>query len=141
MEKYKFRGKSLNTGEWVYGSLLQINGMSFIHPSETGELDDCINFGWSFVEVLKESVGQFIGLTDKNGVEIYQKDLFKLGEINKKPFYGEIVFDNAGDFGVPCFCILSQEGHKEVFYDVGDESRVWFEVIGNTIDNPELLNA
>ena len=72
MTKYKFRGKSLKTGEWVYGSLLQINDDSYIYPYKTADLDD-IDFGCGFVKVSKESVGQ--GLKDKNGMgltEIYE---------------------------------------------------------------------
>lgn len=130
MEKYKFRGKSLNTGEWVYGSLLQINGMSFIHPSETGGLDDCINFGWSFIEVLKESVGQFIDQIDKNEVEIYVGDRVKVVRQN----YPDTV------------CEVKKQKGCTVFRGIGFVTDPSFrhtslEVIGNTIDNPELLNA
>ena len=39
MTEYKFRGKSLETGEWVYGSLLQINGDAHIYPDNKGDLD------------------------------------------------------------------------------------------------------
>ena len=94
---------------------------------------DCA-FGWGEAQ-------QFTGLVDKHGVEIYEGDLIQLGKINGKPFYGEVIFDNAEDFGVPCFCILSQEGHKEVFFDVGDEPRVWFEVIGNIYEHSHLLDS
>ena len=78
--KYKFRGKSLKTGEWVYGSLLEINDNSYIYPYKTGDLDD-IDFGCGFVKVSKESVGQFTGLKDKNTVfiQIRNKLLLYLG--------------------------------------------------------------
>ena len=45
-----FRGKSIESGEEVEGSLLSINDKTYIYPYDYGELDD-IDFGWSFIEV------------------------------------------------------------------------------------------
>ena len=72
---------------------------------------------------------QFTGLTDKNGKEIYESDILKRpdSEINY------IVVFNGG-----CFCIQNSE-NKHHNLTLLDGINIFLEIIGNTYENPELL--
>lgn len=86
--------------------------------------------GWS-VDVIPESVGQFTGVTDKNGVEIYEGDILESAKNKYLVLWNQ---DTASFFkkilpikGVECYSFVSKklEGKKQI--------------IGNIYENPELL--
>jgi len=129
MREIKFRGKTIDTNEWVYGNYVysEEDGRAFIYT--TGY------FGSGTYEVIPETAGQFLGRQDKNKIDIYRGDIvecsmsFKGGVL---PHRGEIVYDKF--FGA--FATKNQSGttllHNHCLYTL--------EVIGNMTDNKELLS-
>lgn len=125
-----FRGKRVDDGELVISdSLMQVKGQN---PRLWVEFD-----GW--VEVLPETVGQFTGLTDKNGKKIFEGDIVRYETIAHNGYEGiyKVVFEDRNGCGY--FGIAYSDIETCVFCYSTPASQM--EIIGNLYDNPKLLRS
>ncbi|EOO05013.1 hypothetical protein IAW_05832 [Bacillus cereus str. Schrouff] len=118
MRDFQFRGKFCD-GTWVYGSHVQTGvNMHYIIPQNViaDEIKSRV--------VDKKTVGQYTGLTDKNGKRIYEGDIIRFKDKNLDSVEREEISFNDGGFGTEDWWLR----------DIGE-----CEVIGNIYENPELL--
>lgn len=144
MRQIKFRGKpkaGYNYGKyWLYGSLLQIDDSNYdiielsdVSCDENGYVD------YSHTPIQLETIGQFTGLTDKNGKEIYEGDIIRVIIISHHRKY-EIISDTIcpTTFENGIFGLIHGNRHEFKAFSAFSHN-VTFEIIGNIHDNPELL--
>lgn len=129
MREILFRGRRVDNDEWVYGFLVEATNV-ITDKKATFIFKQKVRAATYFTEVKPETVGQFTGLTDKNGKKIFEGDVVKYDGS-----CGEIVFfEYHGAF-------MSKE--KDIYLEwlskIPRYGTGIMEIIGNIYDNKEIL--
>lgn len=135
MHTIKFRGKSLSTGEWVYG-YYYATPLHFLDKPDV--ITHCIiDTEGSIYKVDPNTVGQYIGVKDKKEREIYSDDIYII-----RSYLGddEEDYNNKYLVGYKDFSDCCVNGIGYSFGEHGSPADIeQIEVIGNLTDNPTLL--
>lgn len=150
----KFRGKRLDNGKWVYGDLLRnVDGdFAVVPPFGIHLTNYCDPY-----EVNPDTIGQFTGLRDKNGKEIYEGDILTIKEYDnlgilafsgdelkvfslqdlmgnlRKEWKGDVEYGNASFY-------IGDMWLDGLFGDMRCSSPIYeYELIGNIYYNKDLL--
>lgn len=143
--RYIFRGKRKDNGEWVEGNLINCaffnnDGFPIFYILDTDNIEyDCwedIAEEIGYLEVIPETVGQCTGLKDKNGKLIFEGDVVKDKDSG---LFGKVVFATSADGfdGMTGFMV------DDIDDGLQNYNGFWHlvEVIGNIYDNPDLLEV
>lgn len=125
MREIKFRAVRLDTGEWIYGDLHLHSPFPHIHSTRGDK-----------AKIDSNTIGQFTGLRDKNGKEVYEGDIIGCHNPNIK----HLIFYNERQ--ARFMAALNGDIDNDFVCVCGLDDSLWNaskEVIGNIIDNPELL--
>lgn len=134
-----FRGKEPQ-GDWCYGGLIQSANDFYI----SFYISIGIDKGFMCAFVKPETIGQYTGLTDKNGKKIFEGDIVTYDDAEADyEGYHDNVFLNCGEVRISAWDGIYFTNRQTV--EMSDlyesETMVDCEIIGNIYDNPELLEV
>ena len=134
MREYKFRGKRVDNGEWVHGNYFiderDIED-GFIWR-EIPQIQQRYRDHYQYFDIINDTIGQYTGLKDKNGKEIYEDDLVAVADYANWEGLYKVAWDNDGSM----YVIEDAYGDREKLCEFEE-----YLVKGNIHDNPELLEV
>ena len=157
MREILFRGKRVDNVEWIEGYIVKLGRESFSDPERYGICNKAIPLGGSGVcynlkidEVIPETVGQYTGLTDRNGKPIFEGDIIKSGSYEFLVSHGKCGgCANTDNYGYIGFHLEPANEETKLHMGYGLRDDIYYytgyyaeaEVMGNIHDNPELLKG
>lgn len=131
MREILFRGKRIDNGKWAFGYIVPIEVDYWDKGFEIIDIDgleyeelDCYFPSFISYRVIPETVGQYTGLTDKNGTKVFEGDIIEWDEKEWGCEHRELV-----------------EWNCSLFSQRKNDWKEFCEVIGNIHDNPEFLEV
>ena len=121
----KFRGKSIDTKEWIYGGYYEWDNKSYIIQKDIWDRD--IQTA-QMIEVIPETVGQYTGRKNKDGKEIYDGDICE--SIDG-------IFLVTWNEEKSAFIMVFQDGERLYLEEMWEDTKI----IGNINDTPELIKV
>ncbi len=139
MREILFRGKQTDKDKWIYGvpaKATEFDESEILIIESVFKCDEYACRGCEFTSVIPKTIGQYTGLTDKNGTKIFEGDIVA-GALwwQENAKNGAVVFRD-GSFG-----LLWYRGEIEQFNAFTSMCNITYEVIGNIHDTPELLKG
>ena len=150
MREILFRGKRADNGEWIEGMLLKCTmaaGTAYLIFADSFATDLLGNVhALDRGMVDPETVGQYTGLTDKNGTKIFEGDVLMFSILGYDGYVVIVSMENSAWGFYPAFPeIVHEDDRKWMSFWDPEYDGVWeqkyFTVIGNIYDNPELLGG
>ena len=149
-----FRGKRLHDNKWIYGNFVSdcegnshiIEPRFFYEDGHHLQYEDNTD---TPVFIIPETVGQYTGLTDKNGVRIFEGDIL---DVSSDVAYGGVAVHRLGYFVVEfhngCFMKSALDDPQLSFFDNAKRKGLYHfistdihKIVGNIHDNPEILKG
>lgn len=131
MREILFRGKQTDNGKWIYGYYIQkLNPYSEDGEPRSHFIMDVAPFGQA---VFPDTIGQYTGLTDKNGVGIFEGDVMEFDAYGFH-YKGVVSFVDGN------FCVICNRPTASPFLDNAIKQHDAI-CVGNIYDNPEILEG
>ena len=125
-----FRGKRTDNGKWIYGDLRHISDWKGGYNPHIVDNTNGRNNSVTGLEIIPETVGQYTGLTDKNGMKIFEGDILT---IENEGVYAAIKYNESN-----AAFYVEDEDHEDYLGEAWETDVV---IIGNIHDNPEILKG